>query len=163
VCFPVHLSLSPHRVFLCAFDTTEPPYLVPHLKELTHRLCSNLRCIQEQNRRSSHSLEPAQVEQHVPSTCNMGGVRLGHGLPLCTSRMNMWCTGPSEGVFHKMNCGILAPREGAFHRANHSAGGTVCPGRERGGREGVLLPPVNKGVLDTRGARSQLQRRKEKE
>jgi hypothetical protein len=69
--FPVHLSPSLHRVFLCAFDTTEPPYLVPHPKELTHWLCSNLRHIQEQNRRSSHRIEPAQVEQHVPSTRNI--------------------------------------------------------------------------------------------
>jgi hypothetical protein len=42
----------------------EPPYTIPNPKELTHRLRTNLLRIREQNRRSSYSLEPAQVEQH---------------------------------------------------------------------------------------------------
>jgi hypothetical protein len=69
--FPVHLSPSPHRVFLCAFATTEPPYIVPHPKELTHRLCNNWLQRWAQNRPRSHRSEPAQVEQNMPSTCNI--------------------------------------------------------------------------------------------
>jgi hypothetical protein len=69
--FPVHLSLSLHRVILCAFIATEPPYHIPHPKELTHRLHTNWLCHRAQNRQNSHSLEPAQVEQHVPSTHNI--------------------------------------------------------------------------------------------
>jgi hypothetical protein len=68
--FPVHLSPSLHRVFLCAFATTEPPYFVPHPKELTHQLCTNWLNCWAQNRQSSHCPEPAQVEQNVLSTHN---------------------------------------------------------------------------------------------
>jgi hypothetical protein len=48
----------------------EPPYTVPHPKELTHRLHTNWLHLKAQNRRSSHSLEPAQVKQHMQSTHN---------------------------------------------------------------------------------------------
>jgi hypothetical protein len=71
VFFPVHLPPSPHRVFLCAFAITEPPYLVPHPKELTHRLCTNWLNRRAQNRRSSHCSELAHVEQNVPLTRNI--------------------------------------------------------------------------------------------
>jgi hypothetical protein len=50
--------------------TMEPPYIVPHPAELTHQLCTNWLCIRAQNRQCSHSLESAQVKQHVPSTHN---------------------------------------------------------------------------------------------
>jgi hypothetical protein len=48
----------------------EPPYIVPHPKELTHRLHTNWLSRRVQNRQSSHCSEPAHVEQNVPSTCN---------------------------------------------------------------------------------------------
>jgi hypothetical protein len=71
--FPVHLSPSPHRVLLCAFATTDPPYVIPHPKELTHRLRTNWLRRRAQNRQCSHHLEPAQAEQNVPSTRNKVG------------------------------------------------------------------------------------------
>jgi hypothetical protein len=69
--YPVHLSPSLHGVFLRAFATTEPPYLVPHPKELTHRLCTNWLSRWAQNRQSSCHSEPAHVEQNVLSTHNI--------------------------------------------------------------------------------------------
>jgi hypothetical protein len=45
--------------------------MILHPQELTHRLCTNWLHKRAQNRPSSHSLEPAHIEQNVPLTHNM--------------------------------------------------------------------------------------------
>jgi hypothetical protein len=48
----------------------DPPYVVPHPKELTRRLHTNWLNRRAQNRQRSHRSEPAHIEQNVPSTRN---------------------------------------------------------------------------------------------
>jgi hypothetical protein len=69
-----------------------------------------------------------------------------------------------DGVSQGVTSGVLAPEEGVFHRGvNIEQGGQPAPGYEMSKEEGVLLPPVNKGVHSARGNGSQPRRINERE